>query len=158
MNIRDVINEKLIELDIKANTKEEAIIELSTLLYKEGLIESNEEFVRSVLYREDVASTYCGFDLAIPHGISHVVKKPSICFGRTNGFNWTEDDDDFVKFIFLIAVPVPEEGNDEQSKHIDILSSIATLCLEEEVRQIWIKAKTPQEILGPLINAINAIG
>lgn len=152
MTKKSIINRNLIKLDLKANNRDEAIKELVFLLEKEKRIESSEIYNESVQYRESIASTYCGFEIAIPHGISSTVKEPSLCFGRVKGFNWTDGEDDFVRFIFLIAIP--ENVGEEGSTHLEILSSMAKLCLLEDVRNKWETAKTPDDILDSIFSNI----
>ncbi|KAA2301091.1 PTS sugar transporter subunit IIA, partial [Clostridioides difficile] len=52
MDITKIINERLIKLDLKARTKDEAIEELADLLAKEGALSSKEEFIKDVYLRE----------------------------------------------------------------------------------------------------------
>lgn len=152
MDKKSIINENLIKLDLRVNNREEAIKELALLLEKEKRVESANSFIESVQYRESIASTYCGFEIAIPHGISSTVKEASLCFCRVNGFNWTEDEEDHVRFIFLIAIP--ENKSEEEDTHLEILSSMAKLCLLEDVRNKWETAKTSEDILDSIFNNI----
>jgi Phosphoenolpyruvate-dependent sugar phosphotransferase system, EIIA 2. len=48
-----LIEQNLIELDLKAKNRDEAIEELSNIAFKAGKISSVEEFMNSVLEREN---------------------------------------------------------------------------------------------------------
>lgn len=154
MELNDVINLGLINLDLKAKNKFGVINELIEMVYKEQRISSKEEALAAVKYRENLSSTFCGFDIAIPHGISNTVRVPTLCFGRsTAGFNW-EDNDDVVKFIFLILVPKNNLDDEDEPTHLEILSTVAKLVLIDEEREQWEKAETKEAILESLINKV----
>ena len=57
MNIEEVLSENLIVLNMKARNKEEAIRELTEILYKEGKIFDKELFVKDVYLREAEGQT-----------------------------------------------------------------------------------------------------
>jgi mannitol/fructose-specific phosphotransferase system IIA component (Ntr-type) len=149
MNIKDVINENLVKLDVEAKDRDSVIAELTELLYCEGAIESKDVFIESVRSREQLASTYSGYGIAVPHGISTTIKKSSICFGRVKPFDWDGTGETPVEFIFLIAVPDVNvnSGNDQ---HIDILSNIAIAALQEDLRNQWSRVETPMDFIRTL--------
>ena len=62
---------------------------------------------------------------------------------------WDEDDEK-VRFILALAIPEGIEGEDNY--HIELMSQIAILALEEEVRAVWERAQTHQEILESFVN------
>ena len=64
------MNEELVNLHMKAKTKEEAIKELARNVESAKRIENYEEYVVSVFERENMTSTGIGFKIAIPHGKS----------------------------------------------------------------------------------------
>lgn len=78
MNIEEVLSENLIVLNMKARNKEEAIRELTKILYKEGKIFDKELFVKDVYLREAEGQTGLGNHIAIPHGKSDAVQVTSI--------------------------------------------------------------------------------
>ena len=88
-------------------------------------------------------STYCGYNIAIPHAISKAVKKVSFGFCRTVSLEWDKNDDE-VKFILILAIP--DSNKKEDNLHIDLMSQIASLALEEKVRKSWEQAKSVEEI------------
>ncbi len=138
----ELINTRLIKLDLKRKDKDAVIEQLADLLNREHKLSSKAAYVKSVYEREAVSSTYCGSEVAIPHAMSVAVREPAVCFGRSEGLYWGSPDEP-VRFVFLIAVP--SEGCDD--RYIAILSAIAQLCLDEEIRDAWAKATTAREIL-----------
>jgi len=151
LELRDVINENMILLDLKIEKKEEVIEILVDLLGQNEKLTSKALFLKSVYDREELLSTYCGSDIAIPHGISKAVKEPAVCFARTNEISWSGPEEK-VHFVFLLAVP--DSKNDKDPQHLKLLSSIATLILEEQVREIWERATNKKQILESLELAV----
>ena len=132
-------------LDLKAKKKEEAIEELAQVLFESGKINDKDLYIADILNREKILSTYCGSNIAIPHSVSSVVDEASFAFGRSKGLTWDEDDD-LVNFVIILAIPELKEGED--TVHIEMMSAIAELALDDDIRSQWEKAKTTEEILA----------
>jgi len=146
IRIDNIINERLISLDLKADSKKSAIAELAEMLFRDGKIKSLKNFIISVSERESAMSTYCGSDIAIPHAKSLFVQEASFAFGRSQGFSWGKNDGN-VNFVFLLAIPEIISADPSESVHIGLISSIAELALEKDIREKWIAAKTKGDIL-----------
>ncbi|WP_273568568.1 PTS sugar transporter subunit IIA [Maribacter halichondriae] len=131
-------------LDLKAKNKEEAIEELAQVLFESGKINDREGYVKDIMNREKILSTYCGSNIAIPHSVSEVVNKASFAFGRSQGLTWDEDDD-LVNFVIILAIPQLKEGED--TVHIEMMSAIAELALDDDIRKLWEDATTEQDII-----------
>ena len=58
---------------------------------------------------------------------------------------WDEEDES-VQFIILLAIPSAEDG--EENKHIEMMSNVATIALEEDIREKWVNATTIEEIIN----------
>lgn len=132
-------------LDLKAKNKEEAIDELAQVLFDSGKINDKKDYVVDILKREKILSTYCGSNIAIPHSVSSVVNEASFAFGRSAGLAWDEDDD-LVNFVIILAIPQLKEGED--TVHIEMMSAIAELALDDGIRSQWEKANTAEEIIS----------
>ena len=131
-------------LNLKAHNKEEAIDELAQLLFDSGKTQDKEVYVQDILNREKILFTYCGNGIAIPHSVSPVVKEASFAFGRSSGLIW-DADDDLVQFIIILAIPELKEGED--TVHIEMMSAIAELALDDDIRSKWEKAVTENDII-----------
>jgi mannitol/fructose-specific phosphotransferase system IIA component (Ntr-type) len=141
----ETIKPAFIELDLTLNNKEEVLSRLVDSLASEGCLSDKAVFLEAVLEREKLMSTYCGFNIAIPHAVSKAVLKPAFGFCKTSHLEWDAEDEP-VEFILLLAIP--EQKNQKNSRHIDLMSHIATLALEEEVRGVWKNAVTQEEIIN----------
>jgi len=132
-------------LDLKAKNKVEAIDELAQLLFDNAKINDKKAYVVDILKREKILSTYCGNNIAIPHSVSTTVNEASFAFGRSTGLSWDEDDD-LVNYVILLAIPKLKVGED--TVHIEMMSVIAELALDDDVRSLWAKANTTEEIIA----------
>ena len=148
MDINKLMNENLINLNLKGETKLDVINELVELLDKEGRLLDKEAYFQDVLKREEIGSTGVEMGVAIPHGKSAGVKEPSLAFGRINGgVDFNSLDGVKSDLVFLIAVP---ENSDDT--HIRILTSFARKLMHKEFRDGLRNAVNPAEIIELLNN------
>jgi len=133
-----------IELNLKSNSKLTLLETLCQSFWEAGKLYNRDLFLEEVLKREALLSTYCGQGVAIPHAASAAVKEPSFIFARCTEINWDEKESP-VQFIILLAIPEVAEG--EESPHIEMMSEIATLALDEEIRAVWASARDKEIIL-----------
>ncbi|WP_238916861.1 BglG family transcription antiterminator [Clostridium sp. YIM B02555] len=143
VDLAKVIQKETIKLDMKATTKDEALKELTELLYDSGTLSNKEEFLEDVYYRETLGSTGIGNGIAIPHGKSKFVNKTSIAFGKTRSdIKWETLDGKPVNFIILFAVT----ESDKNSVHVRLLSKVAARLGDDEVCEALLGAKTSEEV------------
>ena len=133
-----------IELNLKSNSKLTLLETLCQSFWEAGKLYNRDLFLEEVLKREALLSTYCGQGVAIPHAASAAVKESSFIFARCTEINWDEKESP-VQFIILLAIPEVAEG--EESPHIEMMSEIATLALDEEIRAVWASARDKEIIL-----------
>ena len=143
MRITDLLNEKAITLQGKANSKSEAIDQLVDLMMKNGNIKDKEAYKKVVLKREEEGTTGIGEGIAIPHGKTEAVTKPGLAaMVIPDGVDFESLDGSPAKLLFLIAAP-----NTKDNVHLDVLSRLSTLLMDAEFREALYKAKTPKEFL-----------
>lgn len=81
-------------------------------------------------------------NIAIPHGKSNAVKKPSVVFGiKQSGVDWKSLDGTDAKLIFMIAVPKESEGNE----HLKILQMLSRKLMDDSYRERLISVQTKEE-------------
>lgn len=148
MEIDKLLNKNKIMLNLKAETKDEAIDKLCDILLSYGDIADKNEFLSDVMRRENVSSTAIGNKIAIPHGKSHSVKNTSIAIGVIDNekLKWETFDNKPVKIVILLAV----NDEDKQDIHLKILSQMAKKLAIEEVCDRLCNAKCEQEIIDIL--------
>ncbi|MFJ7727729.1 PTS sugar transporter subunit IIA [Neobacillus sp. NPDC097160] len=144
LDITKVITEDLIDLTLQATTKMEVIEELTHLLYVNHCIDSEENFIKDVLYRENAGVTGLEKGIAIPHGKSESVIKTTLVIGRTKQpVEWESLDGEPIDIILLFAV----KTSDATTVHIKLLQKVATLLADEEILHGLRKAETKQEVI-----------
>jgi PTS system nitrogen regulatory IIA component len=148
MEIKDVLDEKMMVFDLKAKTKEEVLEELVKILKKNDVVEDERGFLEVVKKREEEFSTGIGYGVAIPHGKSNLVKKPAIVFGKSRqGIDYNSMDGKPAHLFFLIAVP-----DNSNELHLKVLADLSRALMHKEVREALEKASTPEEVIRAFEN------
>ena len=145
--LKDVITLDCINTDLKGTTKSEIIDEMVDILYNNGKLNDREEYKQEILKREAQSSTGMEEGIAIPHGKTKAVKIPTVAIGISKkGVDYESLDGEPSHLFFMIAAP--ENSNDS---HIELLSKITTLLLEDDIRESLLNAKNKEEVLDILI-------
>lgn len=151
MDLAALIYEGLISLNLDTKTKEETIQRMAEKMQQTGSISDINQYMKAVLDRESKGSTGVGFHVAIPHGKSNSVERPTLAFSKLlNPIDWQSLDGEPVTLVFLIAVPEEDTSNE----HLKILSTLSRKLIHEEFRNELHTAKTEQDIM----NILNRIG
>jgi PTS system galactitol-specific IIA component len=145
MTLKDMVFRDCILTDVKAASKEEALRQIFEALYKAGKVKAS--FYDAVLKREaeyptGLALPHC--NVAIPHVVpEHVnssalgiaVLREPVAFQQMDNHDLTTN----VRIIFNIALG-------KEGKQIEVLQSLMTMVLEEDIINAILKAGTPEEI------------
>ena len=143
MNVREVLDERVIDLDMKAADKKEAITYLAGKLKDAGYIADVEEYVEDIYLRESQGQTGIGNYVAIPHGKSSSVTQVGIAIGKMeNEIEWETLDGNGVKLIFLFAVG---QDNENAMTHLKLLAEVARTLGNDEAIEALLKATTVEE-------------
>ena len=143
MKISDILNEKIISVDLEAADKDEAINKLIDLAANSGLMLDIDKVRHCVFERERLVPTGVGKGFAIPHGKTDEIKDIVAAFAiLKNPIDFDSIDLEPVKFIFLIV------GKESLlNAHIKLLSRISRLMNKDEFRNRLAEAKSPEEVL-----------
>ena len=145
--LEQMLTKDCICLGLKGKTKAEVIDEMVDILYSAGKLNDKEEYKKAILKREAESSTGLEEGIAVPHAKTSAVKIPSIAFGLSKeGVDYNSLDGEPSKIFFMIAAPA-----NAADTHIEVLSKLTTMLLEDEVREKLLNAKTPQDVLDALI-------
>ncbi|MED4654884.1 PTS fructose transporter subunit IIABC [Bacillus pseudomycoides] len=143
MKITELLKRDTVIMDLTASAKEAVIDELVEKLEKAGRLNSQEEFKEAILQREMQSTTGIGEGIAIPHAKTKAVKQPAICFGRSvSGVNYESLDGQPAHLFFMIAA---SEG--ANNTHLETLSRLSTLLMDEGFRKQLLEAKSEEELL-----------
>ena len=143
MNIMDFLCKDAIRLDLKAQNKKDAIIELIELLKESKKIKKTDEIIDVVLERENLGSTGVGHGVAIPHGKTDVLSEQVGVLGISKkGIEFNSLDGEPVYIIFLLVGPVEVTG-----QHLKALSKISRLFKDKFLRQAIKDAQTKEDVV-----------
>ncbi len=142
MRIVDLLNKDSILLGGHPKSKSEAIDMLCELQYESGNISDKEEYKKGILAREEKGSTAVGEGIAIPHAKSEAVKAPSLAAMTVlEGVDYEALDDEPSNLLFMIAAP------NDGDVHLEVLSRLMTILMDEDFRDRLIHAKNKAEFL-----------
>ncbi len=143
MKITELLKRDTVIMDLTASNKEAVIDELVEKLNGANRLNSKTEFKEAILKRESQSTTGIGEGIAIPHAKTKAVKQPSICFGRSvSGINYESLDGQPAHLFFMIAA---SEG--ANNTHLETLSRLSTLLMDEGFRKQLLEAKDESELL-----------
>lgn len=143
MRIVDLLNRESILLGASPKSKSEAIDMLVDLQVKGGNIADREEYKKGILAREAMSSTAVGEGIAIPHAKSEAVKAPSLAAMTVpGGVDYEAMDDEPSDLLFMIAAP------NNGDVHLEVLSRLMTLLMDEDFRAKLMAAKDVEEFLA----------
>ena len=149
MKIRDLLAVESIDLNGKVTGKNEALDAMVALMAKSGKINDVEKYRKGVYAREEEGTTGIGEGIAIPHCKSDAVSKPGLAaMVIKDGVDFDALDGEKVSLIFLIAAP-----NTEDNVHLDVLSKLSVLLMDENFTHGLRNAKTVEEFLSVIDQA-----
>lgn len=142
MRIVDLLSKDSIFLGAKPANKSEAIDMLVDLQVNGGKIKDKEEYKKDILAREEMGSTAVGEGIAIPHAKSEAVSEPSLAAMTVpEGVDYEALDEMPSYLLFMIAAP------NDGDVHIEVLSRLMTILMDEDFRANLIGAKSKEEFL-----------
>lgn len=128
MRITDLLDKRSISLVGTPKTKSEALDQIIDLMVKSGKINDREAYRAQVYAREEESTTGIGEGIAIPHGKCDAVDKPGLAaMVIRDGVEFDALDGMPVTLMFLIAAP-----NTEDNVHLDVLSKLSVLMMDED--------------------------
>lgn len=109
MDIRELLKEDLMVMDLQATTKQEVIDEMVHNLFVHGIIDDEAVYKKDILAREEESSTGMGDGIAIPHAHDTAVKTPAVMFAKSaQGVDYQSMDGQPAHLFFMIAAPEGE--------------------------------------------------
>ncbi|SFL33191.1 PTS sugar transporter subunit IIA [Halanaerobium salsuginis] len=148
MEINEFINEELIKLNLKSQSKQAVIEELAAVAAAAGVITDQQQIITAALEREAKGTTGVGKGVAIPHVKSSAVKKPAVIFGRSqSGIDYQSMDEKLSYLFFLITVP--ENSHDQ---HLKLLAQLSRNLVHADFREKLMAAQNKTEVIDVLTN------
>lgn len=144
MRITELLDIKSIDLNASPANKRETLDAAVELMAKSGKITDKEAYKKLVYAREEESTTGVGEGIAIPHGKGACVAKPGLAaMVIKNGVDFEALDDEPVNILFLIAAP-----DTKDNVHLDVLSKLSMMLMDEDFRNNLINAKGPQDFIN----------
>ena len=143
MKIIELLDKKSISLDAAPKSKGEALDLAVDLMVESGKIKDKEAYKKLVYAREEESTTGVGEGIAIPHGKGDCVDKPGLAaMVIKDGVDFEALDEEPVNILFLIAAP-----DTEDNVHLDVLSKLSMMLMDEDFRNSLINAKDVDEFI-----------
>ena len=143
MKIQDLLNKKVMLLDLQATTKEAAIDEMINSLVDNGVVTDFDVFKAGIMAREAQTSTGLGDGIAMPHSKNAAVKEATVLFAKSNkGVDYESLDGQPTDLFFMIAAP--EGANDT---HLAALAELSKYLMQDGFADRLRKVASPDEVI-----------
>ena len=145
MRITDLLKKEAILLHAKVASKEDVIRTMVDLHQKAGNLADAKAYTQGILDREAAGTTAIGDGIAIPHAKSPAVKNPGLAaITVPDGVDYQAMDGKPSNLIFMIAAPM------DGDLHLEVLSRLTVLLMDEAFRSALLQAKTKEEFLAAI--------
>jgi len=150
---------KSCSVNLKADDKPGVLQEIVGNMVKADILEAafEESALRTLVDRENLASTGIGMRVAIPHvklpGLSRVVCNLSV---HKEGVEWVAVDGEPVHILFTVLRPEQAGEEHDPEQHLEMMGWIARLSREADFRRFAQAAKTKKELVD-LLKEMSAV-
>ena len=145
MKLADIIVPDAIRAELKATTRDDAILELATALAEAGAItkKSVAAIAKATIAREDQATTGIGKGISLPHIRIEGIKKPMATIGcSAAGLDFNSlDGKDVHAVIFMVS----STGNPDE--HLQAMEALFRHVQRDMFRKFLLQAKTNEAVL-----------
>lgn len=131
--------------------KNELFKQLAIHMAEMGKIEHSnlQAFEEGLWERERLSVTGIGFEIAIPHIQSNIVKDATLVFLKSETeIEYESLDGDYARLVFMIAVP-----KDTHDLHLKCLAKLSRTLMNEEFRESLLISNNRDELYKLLSNA-----
>ncbi|MBZ4027039.1 PTS fructose transporter subunit IIABC [Lactobacillus johnsonii] len=143
MKIEDLLSPDLMIMDLKATTQEEAIKEMADLEVKQGVVNNEEEFIKSIWAREKESTTGIGEGIAMPHARNKYINRAAVLFSKSpKGIDYKALDGQPVHLFFMITAPAGADNT-----HLQALAKLSSLLINPDVVNALKAATTPEKVI-----------
>lgn len=135
---KDILNIERINLGLPKESKTDAIRRVGNILYEAGCVE--ETYIDGMIKREEVATTYIGSSVAIPHGTNeskqYVLETGLAVLQYPEGVDFGDGN------IAYLVIGIAASGDE----HLDILMNIAEAISDNDTLNMLIKTTDKRKI------------
>jgi len=155
MKLSDIVVFDAIVPELRANNRDDAIVELVEALASAGALPGKnvEQVTKAVLDREAQATTGIGRGVALPHAKFKGVKKPVAAIGRSSaGIDFASlDSKPVYSVILLLSSP------DDPDEHLQAMEAIFKHVQRDIFRKFLRQSETKEAIVD-LIQEADEVG
>jgi len=146
MRLTDILQPDCVIVPLTCDDKQTAIFTLADRLVANTDITDGEGLKQAVWQRETTRTTGIGGGVAVPHGKTAGVPSLHMAIGRTaEPLEFGSIDRAPVELIILLASPVDQTG-----PHVEALSRISRMLIDEAVRDRLKALETPEEMYATI--------
>jgi PTS system nitrogen regulatory IIA component len=142
MQISDLISSDHIITNLRANSKQDVLVELAGVLVRKNKILDKETVLSILLEREKLGSTGIGDGVAIPHGKLKGLDQVIVSLGRSlSGVPFDSVDGKPVQLLFLLLAPEESAG-----LYLRILAKLSRFLKNPVSKEKLLGAKSAEEM------------
>jgi len=144
MKITPFLRPDFVVLDLKSQTRLDALHELTQLVKAHPHMKDFAACCRAVHDRETMGTTkLTGHDIAIPHARTDQVADILLAVGRSQaGILWDAKEPQPVRLVFLLGTP-----KKMVMEYLQLVGALARLLKAESFRASLLAAQSPEEFL-----------
>lgn len=144
MEMSEMIDQRLISLNLDVTNKEDAIQKICRMMYDAGKVSDYDQYLNGVKNREAKFATGMGNGIAIPHCKNDCVKEAAFTLVKLkNPVDWGSLDDEPVDYVIMLAAP---ESSD--NVHLKMLSGLAVSLMDDNFRESLKDAADVEQIIN----------
>lgn len=144
MEMSEMIDQRLISLNLDVTNKEDAIQKICRMMYAAGKVSDYDQYLNGVKNREAEFATGMGNGIAIPHCKNDCVKEAAFTLVKLkNPVDWGSLDDEPVDYVIMLAAP---ESSD--NVHLKMLSGLAVSLMDDNFRESLKDAADVEQIIN----------
>jgi mannitol/fructose-specific phosphotransferase system IIA component (Ntr-type) len=154
--ISSAIEPSLVTLHVPAPaSRAELFLAMSRQLLATDRISDIDAFLEALEEREQLGSTYMGNDLALPHGRSPVVTRPSIVFWQLSEPMTYESSGESGPVTRVVMLAVPDGGAQD---HLRALALLARMLVNDEALAALDTAASPEQVVEIVVGFAESHG
>lgn len=149
MTIAELLKPELVNLNLAATRKCQAIREVADLLQTDARVLDFKKFYEELLARERANTTSLGNELAFPHARIEQLTDMVVAVGRSQaGVDFEENGTPGVKLIFVIGTP-----KRMVTDYLRLVGTLARVLKTPEIRQQLVSAANVEDFITLIADA-----
>lgn len=129
MRLIDYMDPKLVFLDLRANSKEEAITEIVRRMEENGMVRDAPSLLEELFSRESRGGTSLGNGVAIPHARVKTADRIVIAMARlAEGVSFSAEDRQPVRIVFILVTPL-----ERLNEYLRVLAGLAKFLKDKKM-------------------------